>query len=94
MCYAYNIGNIRFAVLLLCEWHLPIHVHLQNADGKAKIALEPDIELIENNGIKPKDLKRAMSVIEQYRDEFVEKWKQFHLTMTMKLPAFSDVFRN
>ncbi|MBR3757324.1 MAG: DUF4160 domain-containing protein [Bacteroidaceae bacterium] len=87
-----EIFGLRF--FFYAKEHLPIHVHLQNADGKAKIALEPDIELIENNGIKPKDLKRAMSVIEQYRDEFVEKWKQFHLTMTMKLPAFSDVFRN
>ena len=87
-----EIFGLRF--FFYANEYLPIHVHLQNADGKAKIALEPDIELIENNGIKPKDLKRAMSVIEQYRDEFVEKWKQFHLTMTMKLPAFSDVFRN
>lgn len=42
--------------------HLPIHVHLENGDGTAKIALEPEIELIENNGIKPRDIKRAMSI--------------------------------
>ncbi len=58
--------------------HLPIHVHLENADGRAKIALEPEVELVENNGIKPKDIKRAMSIVEQYREEFIGKWKEFH----------------
>ena len=58
--YAYNISNIRFAILL------------------AKIALEPEIKLVENNGIKPKDIKRAMSIVEQYREEFIEKWIEFH----------------
>ena len=58
--------------------HLPIHIHLENADGLAKIALEPEIKLVENNGIKPKDIKRAMSIVEQYREEFIEKWIEFH----------------
>ena len=57
---------------------MPIHVHLENADGLAKIALEPEIKLVENNGIKPKDIKRAMSIVEQYREEFIEKWIEFH----------------
>lgn len=58
--------------------HLPIHVHLENGDGAAKIALEPEIELIENNGIKPRDIKRAMSIVEHYKEEFIEKWNEFH----------------
>lgn len=58
--------------------HLPIHVHLENGDGTAKIALEPEIELIENNGIKPRDIKRAMSIVEHYKEEFIEKWNEFH----------------
>ena len=57
---------------------MPIHVHLENADGLAKIVLEPEIKLVENNGIKPKDIKRAMSIVEQYREEFIEKWIEFH----------------
>ena len=57
---------------------MPIHVHLENADGLAKIALEPEIKLVENNGIKAKDIKRAMNIFEQYKEEFIEKWKEFH----------------
>ena len=40
--------------------------------------LEPEIKLVENKGIKPKDIKRAMSIVEQYKEEFIEKWKEFH----------------
>ena len=58
--------------------HLPIHVHLENSDGLAKIALEPEIKLVENNGIKAKDIKRAMNIVEEYKEEFIEKWKEFH----------------
>ncbi|MEY8685215.1 DUF4160 domain-containing protein [Bacteroides sp. AN502(2024)] len=70
------IFGLRF--YFFANEHLPIHVHLENADGLAKIALEPEIKLVENNGIKPKDIKRAMSIVEQYREEFIEKWKEFH----------------
>ena len=70
------IFGLRF--YFFANEHLPIHVHLENADGLAKIALEPEIKLVENNGIKPKDIKRAMSIVEQYREEFIEKWIEFH----------------
>ena len=70
------IFGLRF--YFFANEHLPIHVHLENADGLAKITLEPEIKLVENNGIKPKDIKRAMSIVEQYREEFIEKWIEFH----------------
>ena len=66
------IFGLRF--YFFANEHLPIHVHLENGDG----LLEPEIELIENNGIKPKDIKRAMNIVEQYKEEFIEKWKEFH----------------
>ena len=55
-----EIFGLRF--FFFANEHLPIHVHLENGDGLAKIALEPEVTLIENNGIKPKDLKRAMNM--------------------------------
>ncbi len=39
--------------------HEPIHVHI-NANGKlAKIALDPEIELIYNHGLKEQELKKG-----------------------------------
>ena len=56
--------------------HLPIHVHVENADGRAKFALEPSIELIKNEGMKPKDLKKAQTLCETFQEEFIEKWHE------------------
>lgn len=48
------------------EEHLPIHVHMENSDGRAKFYLEPKVELISNEGIKPKDLKKAKALCETF----------------------------
>ena len=49
--YADNF--VPFWTLLLffySEEHLPMHVHVKNGDGKAKINIET-AEVVENNGI-------------------------------------------
>ena len=56
--------------------HEPIHVHVQNADGKAKFVIEKEIKLIYNTGIKSKDLKIAESIIEENRNTFIDEWKK------------------
>lgn len=55
-----------------------MHVHIQNADGKAKIAIDPEVILIENTGIKPRDLKRALEITKMYQEEFIKAWKEYH----------------
>ncbi|MCM1040917.1 MAG: DUF4160 domain-containing protein [Bacteroides sp.] len=42
--------------------HLPVHVHVENGDGRAKIEVET-LEVKENLGIKPKDIKRALQIV-------------------------------
>lgn len=56
--------------------HEPIHVHIQNADGRAKYEIDDEIRLIYNTGIKNKDLKIAESIIEENRDFFIEEWRR------------------
>lgn len=58
------------------EEHLPIHIHVQNGDGRAKIIVS-DMEVVENNGIKPKDIKRAIAIIEEYREEIIKAWNEY-----------------
>ena len=55
-----------------------MHVHIQNADEKAKIAIDPEVTLIENTGIKPRDLKRALEITKMYQEEFIKAWKEYH----------------
>lgn len=71
-----NLFGLRF--FFYSEEHLPMHVHIQNADGKAKISIDPEVTLIENTGIKPRDLKRALEITKMYQEEFIKAWKEYH----------------
>ena len=56
--------------------HEPIHVHVSNKDGEAKFRIDPII-LIENRGIKPRDLKSAEAALDQNREVIIEKWYEY-----------------
>ena len=58
------------------EEHLPIHVHVRNSDGRAKILVET-AEVVENTGIKPRELKKAVDSVIQYREDFIKAWKEY-----------------
>ena len=58
--------------------HEPIHVHVKNADGKAKFDILPEgIVLVYNEGIKTKDFKAAEMVLEENKELAIEKWKEY-----------------
>ena len=57
--------------------HLPIHIHVRNADGTAKFEINP-VKLVESHGIKPKDLVLAEALVEENKELITEKWQQFH----------------
>ena len=44
-----------------------VRVHIENADGDAKFEIYP-VKLVQNNGIKNKDLRLAESIIEENED--------------------------
>lgn len=66
--------GIRF--FFFSNEHLPIHVHIKNADGDAKFEVNP-VQLIENNGIKSKDIHLAESIIEENQEIIEAKWKEY-----------------
>ncbi len=49
-----------------------------NSDGKAKVNVYPEIELVSNNGIKPKDIKKALVIIETYQEDIIDAWEKYH----------------
>ena len=55
---------------------MPIHIHVQNSDGKAKIDVET-CEVLYNRGIKPKDLKRAQEIVRLFKDNIIDTWKEY-----------------
>lgn len=56
--------------------HLPIHVHVLYGDAQLKIQMEPNIEVIENLRMKPKQVKKAMEIAENRKTEIIAKWHE------------------
>lgn len=57
---------------------MPIHIHLQNADGRAKFQVSPKVKLISNKGLKPSDIKLAEAIIEENELIIIKAWEVFH----------------
>ncbi len=61
--------------------HDPIHIHVIKGKGRVKEyaiwQVEPEIALMENNGLKPNELKMAEMVIEENREIIVASWKKY-----------------
>ena len=61
--------------------HLPLHINVQNADGKAKFNLLPQVKLAFNKGLKPSDIKLAEAIIEENKTKIIKAWEVFHGSM-------------
>ena len=57
--------------------HLPIHIHVKNADGEAKFEVDI-VKLVSNKGLKKKDINLAESIIEENREIIIAKWNEYH----------------
>lgn len=58
--------------------HEPIHVHVEGTDGTAKFLIEPEITLLENKGLKPKQIKKSIEALEENKEIIIERWKELH----------------
>ena len=71
--------GLRF--LFYSNDHEPIHIHVTKGKGKgecqAKFSVLPEIMLIENDGLKPQEIKLAEMVIEENKEIIIEKWNDF-----------------
>ena len=68
------IFGLRF--FFYSEEHLPIHIHVQNADGRAKINVLT-YEIMDNKGIKTKDLRQSVEIVRQYKEEIIKAWNKY-----------------
>lgn len=72
----FELFGLRF--FFFADDHAPIHVHVVKEQDNAKIAIEPEIKLIYNHGLKAQDLKRALKLAEMYKTEIIETWYKYH----------------
>ena len=67
-------------IVIYTDDHEPAHVHVFG-NGQAKINLiEPDGSpaLVWAEGMKANDLRRAVQLVRDQREEFLAKWREFH----------------
>lgn len=58
--------------------HGPAHVHVMNADGKAKIELAP-IRLVKVwRRMTDADVRAAISIVERNVDFLLNEWRKIH----------------
>jgi hypothetical protein len=72
----FRIFGMRF--FFFANEHLPVHIHVQNADGRAKFQVSPKVKLLQNKGLKSPDLKLAHAVIEENKTNIINAWDVFH----------------
>ena len=71
-----RIFGLRF--FFYSREHEPIHVHVKSADGKAKFDILPDgVVLVNNNGMKQKDIRCAEMVLEENKELGIAKWNEY-----------------
>ena len=58
--------------------HQPPHWHVTSQDGQAKFEIRDEVKLIENKGMKPKDLSLARAILEENLEVIQEEWKKLH----------------
>lgn len=56
--------------------HEPIHVHIEYQGKSAKIQVVPEVVLVENNGLKPQTIKKAMDSVVFYREDIIAAWHE------------------
>ena len=72
----FRLFGLRF--FFYANDHLPVHVHVENADGEAKYNIQGEqVILIHSSGIKKNDLKLAKLLIEENKTLILNYWNQF-----------------
>lgn len=71
----FELFGLRF--FFYSNEHEPIHIHVENADGRIKVQIKPTIEVVNVQGMKAKDIKKALSMIELCQDDILNAWKSY-----------------
>lgn len=70
-----------WSFVIYLDDHPPPHVHAKRADGDVKVHLRgaddaPAVVRIRN--VNDRDAWRALSIVHEYQDEFLEHWRLIH----------------
>ena len=66
-----------FRFMFYSNDHEPIHVHVIKGDAEARFQVQPEVSLLENNGLKPAELKLAESLVVENQETIIANWNNF-----------------
>ena len=52
------------------------HVHVDCADGEAKLWIAPEVSVARNTGLTEQQLGRVMRIIEEHKDDIASAWNR------------------
>jgi len=64
-----------FKFFFYANEHEPKHIHIMRSDGFAKVELD-DLKVVQNY-LKPKDLKLALTIIKENKNNFERIWDEW-----------------
>jgi|LGOV01.1.fsa_nt_gb hypothetical protein len=64
-----------FKFFFYANEHEPKHIHIMRSDGFAKVELE-NLKVVQNY-LKPKDLKLALQIVKENKDNFERIWNEW-----------------
>jgi hypothetical protein len=66
-----------FRLIIFSNDHPPAHVHVKQAEGGAKVSLNP-VEITEYWKLNPRQLRRIEDIVSDNQDYLLEKWNELH----------------
>ena len=69
------LNKLGFKFFFYANEHEPKHIHVMRSDGFAKVELE-HLKVVQNY-LKPKDLKIALEIIKENREDFERIWDEW-----------------
>jgi Domain of unknown function (DUF4160) len=75
------VSDIRHGNLIPCSHSIAasreeerLHIHVQSADGEAKVWIEPEIEIARNYELSDQDLSRVLQLVIDHGQEIRDAW--------------------
>ncbi len=69
-----RVKGYRF--IIFTNDHPPPHIHVKQAEGGAKINLNP-IEIVEHFDLNQRQLREIEEIVEENQSFLMEKWQEF-----------------
>jgi len=70
------LRELGFKFFFYANEHEPKHIHVAKGDEFAKIELCDKLKVVKSY-MKPKELKKALEIVEEHKDEFTRQWDKY-----------------